>query len=430
MSTYRRGYPGSAFTPLGFHLVPADKFHEQHSRLNMLCTLGLGSVLTIAITAFMLWLLADRRPVLLWFSALCLAATILVTVATAPFTWNFPASWRYWMRIARLVVSGVVGGLLFGTAFLHFNPSRPRWLIALLVIAAVGVWGAVATGGLLFVMWRVAFGATLIVAAAAIWRRREGAWWVAAGVVTTALLFERDPMHFDKTEFAFSFLPVLVGLIAAIALQVRRERLEARDAKLTAARLEIELLRKNLQPHFMLNTLTALAQFLEEKPAVAVRLIEDLAAEFRALTRLSAAKLVPLAEELALCRAHLRVISARTERAWSLETVGIDLSAAVPPALFLTLIENGFSHQRAQDGDTTFRLGVDRGNDGIRYTFLSPGAIRADPSRAGGGMGLRYVRSRLDESFHGAWTLAQRETPGGWETVIELKPGAGARAIA
>ncbi|MBL9199076.1 MAG: hypothetical protein JNL39_01165, partial [Opitutaceae bacterium] len=41
MSTYRRGYPGSAFTPLGFHLVPADKFHEQHSRLNMLCTLGL-----------------------------------------------------------------------------------------------------------------------------------------------------------------------------------------------------------------------------------------------------------------------------------------------------------------------------------------------------------------------------------------------------
>jgi hypothetical protein len=37
-----------------------------------------------------------------------------------------------------------------------------------------------------------------------------------------------------------------------------------------------------------------------------------------------------------------------------------------------------------------------------------------------GGTGLRYIRARLDESFHGAWKLSQRAVSEGWETIIEL----------
>ena len=74
----------------------------------------------------------------------------------------------------------------------------------------------------------------------------------------------------------------------------------------------------------------------------------DLAEEFRSLTRLSTQKEVPLAEELALCRAHLRIMSVRTERAWSLETEGVDAGALVPPALFLTLIENDTPDSRSE----------------------------------------------------------------------------------
>ena len=52
---------------------------------------------------------------------------------------------------------------------------------------------------------------------------------------------------------------------------------------------------------FLMNTLTALSQVIEEKPAAAVSLIADLAAEIRSLSRFSGEKLVTLAEELALC---------------------------------------------------------------------------------------------------------------------------------
>lgn len=422
MSSYRRGKLGARFAQLFLHTVPPEKYHALDSKLNMLPAMGVGSMLTIAIAGFVLWAFAARQLILLLLAALCLSAALLIAIATAPAMWVFPASWFFAQSLGRVVFVVIVSGLLVGITLLHFYPARRRWWLLLPLFAeAVVAWQFVSLGAaVLVLLWRLAFAAVFLTASVAAWRRREGAWWVISGVLVTALLFEGDPGHFDMTRFVIGFLPILVGLIAAIALQVRRERRQARDARLTAARLEIELLRKSLQPHFLLNTLTALSQVLEEKPAAAVRLIEDLAAEFRSLNRLSTEKQVPLAEELALCRAHLRVMSARTERAWTLETAGVDPTVSVPPALFLTLIENGFSHQRVGEGRTAFLLRAERTGAGMRYTFLSPGAVVSGKDRVGGGLGLRYVRSRLEESFHGAWSLTQREVPGGWETVIDL----------
>jgi LytS/YehU family sensor histidine kinase len=187
-----------------------------------------------------------------------------------------------------------------------------------------------------------------------------------------------------------------------------------------AARLEIDLLKRSLQPHFLMNTLTTLAQIVEEDPKVAVRLIDDLAFEFRALNAISGLTSIPLARELELCAAHLRVMTVRTERPWRLEVSGIAQEAVVPPALFLTLIENGFSHQRAEGGSTTFSLRAEGTAEAPRYTFFSPGVVGAVNGGREGGMGLRYVRVRLEELWPSRWKLSQQEVTGGWQTVIDL----------
>jgi LytS/YehU family sensor histidine kinase len=151
-----------------------------------------------------------------------------------------------------------------------------------------------------------------------------------------------------------------------------------------------------------------------------VKLIDDLAEEFRTLAAISGEKQVPLGRELELCRVHLRVMRARTDLDWKLAVDGVDPAAQVPPALFLTLIENGFSHQRARKDATTFALQADARGDGVRYTFLSPGTVTPETSRVTGGTGLRYVRARLEESFPGAWSLSQGPVSDGWQTVIEV----------
>jgi LytS/YehU family sensor histidine kinase len=214
----------------------------------------------------------------------------------------------------------------------------------------------------------------------------------------------------------------MLGLLSAVALRVRDERVKAEQAQLTAARLEVELLKKNLQPHFLMNTLTALTEVIEQNPGAASALIDDLATEFRTLARMSGEKQVTLAEEIELCRVHLRVMSVRTGVAWRLVADEVDENAPVPPAIFLTLIENAFVHQRPAGKAAAFRLTMAVDGGGVRYTFVSPGEVQPVKTvRVSGGTGLRYVKARLEESFPGRWMFAHRAVAEGWETVIAVR---------
>ena len=189
--------------------------------------------------------------------------------------------------------------------------------------------------------------------------------------------------------------------------------------------MEIELLKKNLQPHFLMNTLAVLAEVVQQNPRVAARLIEDLADEFRTVARVSAEKLIPLAQEIELCRAHLRVMSVRAGRTWNLDTDGLDEAALVPPAVFLTLIENGFAHQCATNDEARFALRAHRAAAALRVTyFCRPAKCRGMPAGLRAAPGCADVKARLEESFPGRWTLTGEHVAGGWQTTIELN-GAG-----
>jgi hypothetical protein len=433
VSTFGSAREAGGYTWLQLWTIPPERLRAVGEQANLRSAMGVGAMLTLAIGVFIMWVFADRRLVLGLLSGLCFSAALLIAVAGAPMMWEsspLPRTIQIPLRIGLVIT---VSNLLIAVAWVQLHPTRSRrWLlIPLLLEMALAVWldGRLGVNAITPILWRISFITGLGFVAWAIWRRQQGGWFVLVGLGTTYAMFERDPKHFEHTDFFLGFLSVLIGLIGAIALRLRSERLQARDTKLMAARLEIELLRKSLQPHFMMNTLTALSQVIEEKPAAAVKLIDDLAVEFRSLARFSGQKQVSIGEELALCRAHLGVVSARTEQVWSLEAPGIDVTALMPPALFLTLIENGFSHQRTTKDATTFTLRSERIGAGVRYVFVSPGTVMDDSNRASGGTGLRYVCARLEESFQDAWKLSQGQIPGGWETVIEVLHHGGKPAV-
>jgi LytS/YehU family sensor histidine kinase len=122
-----------------------------------------------------------------------------------------------------------------------------------------------------------------------------------------------------------------------------KERAE-REAQLKAARLENELLRKNINPHFLLNTLTSIIVWLRKDSKSAIKLIEALAEEFRTILQVSALRRIPMKQEIDLCKAHLRIMSYRRGADYRLETSGLVEEEEIPPMIFHTLIENGLSH--------------------------------------------------------------------------------------
>jgi hypothetical protein len=423
MSNHRYGFPGDR-TDMMVSFTPPDQRLPEAQHALIETALAAGAMSMVALAGLTLWLAALRRTLLLLFTGLCACAAVTQFMTMARSLGSYDYDWHYPFRLGMIYLSGGLGACLIAFVGMHFKVPRLRWLLVTHVLAAavILVWPREVyylplseRSGLVML---VAFLLSAATAGWAAWRRQPGAGMVLAGCLLSASIGGR----FIEGRFFPAFLPTMIGLLGAVALRLREEARAAQETRLTATRLEIELLKKNLQPHFLLNSLTALAEVVERDPTVAGKLIGDLAGVFRALARMSGEKQVSLAQELDLCRAHLRVMSIRTGIEWRLETRDVGPESAVPPALFLTLIENGYIHQRVQGAAAAFELSAAPRPDGIEYTFVSPGTVKVQPDRPDGGTGLRYVKARLEESFPGRWSFAHGpHAAGGWATVIELR---------
>lgn len=190
----------------------------------------------------------------------------------------------------------------------------------------------------------------------AAFKKREGSLNALFGMFClTAVLYS----GFINTLTEISFLIFIFFISISFSGQMEQQRKEHEQSKLWSARLETELLRKIIQPHYMLNSLNALIDWLEEEPGQGIQLINSLSEEFRILSRISDKKLITFKEEIEICRSHLKIMSFRKETDYRLVTENIDPDEKIPPAIF--------HGQSAQDRVVEFLLKREKTDKGICY---------------------------------------------------------------
>ena len=137
---------------------------------------------------------------------------------------------------------------------------------------------------------------------------------------------------------------------------------------------------------------------------------------------MSGKSLVPLGDEITLCKKHLEVMSLRVDRAFHLECINVDPQMPVPPGIVQTLIENAFSHGRYVTG-ATFELRQTSHVSGAQLDLTTPAP--EDGAHAitvrHHGEGLEYVHAQLRQAFGDTATLLDGPTAmGGWRTQLSL----------
>ncbi len=364
--------------------------------------LPLGGLAIIAAYYTLLFAFGDRRVSYLLFGLL--AGTTAVLLAAE--AWRWVVGYTYEHHVTRLMIqliaAGVIGLVLPLFFLFEFSLRRKLpWLVATFVGVAAAVLGpngydskqkyALATGLVI---------ATVVVLSGAV-RKQRG--WVPAlcGLLPCLLLMGWAPRGFGELGFFFGFSALSIGMLFVLVLRMREQQDRVRQALLRSAQLEVQLLKKSIEPHFLLNTLTSIQEWVEIEPRQASRFIEALADEMRLLSRVAGEMLIPLELEIQLCRSHLAVMSLRHECAYALRTIGSLSADLIPPAILHTLIENGLTHGTFTRNSVEFVLERTQ-EEGLRhYRLLSPETTAAEP-QGQGGTGLRYVRARLEESYQAA----------------------------
>ena len=250
---------------------------------------------------------------------------------------------------------------------------------------------------------------------------------LSIGVGVPRLLNMRGTFLTERSSLAIIIALFLVGgwgLGRDIGFEQRVARLQSE-----AERAQLLALRSTVDPHFLFNTLNAIAEWCRLDGAVAERAVLDLSAMLRAV--LSGVKETswPLSKELELARMVFELHLLRDRDLFQLDVSVPDPvpAAKVPPMCLLTMVENAMKHGPGPGPGPgaghrgRVSLTVRTKASGLVVTLENPGRFTG---RREGSAGLPSLERQLALAYGGHAKFTIEAVPGEDRTraVLEL-PG-------
>jgi hypothetical protein len=249
-------------------------------------------------------------------------------------------------------------------------------------------------------------GATAL-AAAGLWCAIGAAWnglWQALapdfatvdlGPALTATMYPMGVLLYGMAA-AVNYLAIEGERVRELELQGLRMSLMARDA-------ELRLLRAQVDPHFLFNSLNSVSALITIDPAAARAMVVQLGDFFRHSLGLQADRRVRLEVELQLVRNFVAIEQVRFGNRLQFEADVDDGARAclLPPMLLQPLVENAIKHGIAQMLEPgRVRLSARRAGSLLRMAVENDVDPDSPAEQArGSGMGLQNVRQRLHAAY-------------------------------
>ena len=243
-------------------------------------------------------------------------------------------------------------------------------------------------------------------------------------------------MHDSRMAHIASSLSYIYVILAWVGLylgikyyrQLQDETQRALAARGMAHQAQLKMLRYQLNPHFLFNTLNAISTLvLDRDNTTANRMVQSLSAFLRHSLDNDPMQRVTLRQELDALTLYLGIEKIRFAERLQVETdIAEDCWRALLPSLLLQpLVENAIKYAVAREV-TGGRLRIEARRHGqtlvLKVIDDGPGclALEGDALPPGRGVGLRNTRERLKVLYGDAGGFAIRNLPKGLEVCLSL----------
>ncbi len=227
------------------------------------------------------------------------------------------------------------------------------------------------------------------------------------------------------------FLYSMITLSASMTLMSRRSRRHERAGVELRARLahaELELLRAQLEPHFLFNALNTIAGLIRvARPDLATTALAKLSELLRYVVEASRQDKVPLAWELEFVANYLELQQMRfgARLTFTIHETTVGRGCDVPPLLLQPLIENAVVHGVARTNDpVTIDIHIATIAGELRLAVDNTRDRRAEADSDSTGVGLSNTRQRLERMYGDDFAFAAGpDGPDHYRVTISLPQG-------
>lgn len=161
------------------------------------------------------------------------------------------------------------------------------------------------------------------------------------------------------------------------------------------------MLRSQVNPHFIFNTLNNIDALILKNPKKASELLIKLYDKMRYMLYDANIEKIDIESELKFLNNYISLQKIRINQKEPI-SINIDLDnhqEKIPPMLFLPLVENAFKHGRFVNTDDAIKLTIKLKDHHLDFSITNPyetGSIMDDSHK---GLGLDLVKKRFDLIF-------------------------------
>jgi sensor histidine kinase YesM len=240
----------------------------------------------------------------------------------------------------------------------------------------------------------------------------------------------KPPTHVNELNLFLSLLAglrgsiTIGGLAAAIKLMKHLYQKEERNLQLQKQNVEVQLqlLKAQVHPHFLFNTLNNIYSYTQSAAPVAARLVAGLSDMLRYMLYEGSQPLVPLHKELKMLQDYILLEQVRYDHQLD---INLDLPAQtdgwqIAPLLLLPLVENSFKHGASRMLEQPWiSLHISIEGNYLDLKLVNGKAQETETNRHNTGIGIINVRKRLELLYPQKHSL--KITPAEDVFVVDLK---------
>ncbi len=176
------------------------------------------------------------------------------------------------------------------------------------------------------------------------------AWASVGEAIGTSWSITPEAVKYPLSIFGFGagayLLSILTHDVFLAMDNLRQSELRERESRTLAREAELQLLRMQINPHFLFNSLNSISALTSVDAAAARAMTIALAQFFRQTLALANQEKTTLAAEFALCESFLAVEKIRfgAKLQANLQADDTALQAMIPPMILQPLLENAIKH--------------------------------------------------------------------------------------
>jgi LytS/YehU family sensor histidine kinase len=208
-----------------------------------------------------------------------------------------------------------------------------------------------------------------------------------------------------------SLIPHTIVIFLAIIFRkfsdsIRLEQ-EKQSLILQNTKSELALLKMQLSPHFLFNTLNNIDYLVGTDTEKASDSISKLGAILRYMIYDAKAEKISLSKELKHIEAYIELVRLRTtgKNYLNYKVLGQTGHLKIAPMLFLPLIENAYKYSSTREGENIIDIDIEITDNNLHFIISNEydSSVKSDTSE--GGLGLTIVKRRLELIYPGKYSF-------------------------